>query len=185
MLQEQRSSERVIATREQVWRYLWRKRGRRGPLTFERNDRPSISRTSRSASATSRRCATSASKSGAESSSPCSARAAAARRRRCGWSAGFEQPTAGRILIDGTNVAGLPPFKRPDQHGLPELRALPAPERGGERRLRAAPARASTRRGHAPRGATELERVGLRPRPSASRASSPAASSSASPSRAR
>ena len=26
---------------------------------------------------------------------------------------GFETPTAGRILIDGTNMAGLPPYKRP------------------------------------------------------------------------
>jgi spermidine/putrescine transport system ATP-binding protein len=27
--------------------------------------------------------------------------------------AGFEQPSEGRILLDGTDVAGLPPFKRP------------------------------------------------------------------------
>src|SRR2546426_6073210 len=27
--------------------------------------------------------------------------------------AGFEQPTAGDILLDGVNVAGLPPFRRP------------------------------------------------------------------------
>ncbi len=27
--------------------------------------------------------------------------------------AGFEQPTAGEVRIDGTNVAGLPPFRRP------------------------------------------------------------------------
>jgi spermidine/putrescine transport system ATP-binding protein len=27
--------------------------------------------------------------------------------------AGFEEPTAGRILIDGEDVAGLPPFRRP------------------------------------------------------------------------
>ncbi len=27
--------------------------------------------------------------------------------------AGFEQPTAGEVLIEGTNVAGLPPHKRP------------------------------------------------------------------------
>jgi spermidine/putrescine transport system ATP-binding protein len=27
--------------------------------------------------------------------------------------AGFEQPTAGRVLIDGTDVAGLPSYKRP------------------------------------------------------------------------
>ena len=27
--------------------------------------------------------------------------------------AGFEEPTAGRVLIDGSDVAGLPPYKRP------------------------------------------------------------------------
>ena len=27
--------------------------------------------------------------------------------------AGFEQPTAGRILIDGENMAGVPPYERP------------------------------------------------------------------------
>ena len=53
--------------------------------------------------------------------------------------AGFEQPTAGRVLIDGKDVAGLPAVQAADQHRLPELRALPAPERARERRLRAAP----------------------------------------------
>ena len=57
--------------------------------------------------------------------------------------AGFEEPTEGRILIDGADVAGLPAAQAPDQHRLPELRALPAPERRGQRRLRAASARGS------------------------------------------
>ena len=52
--------------------------------------------------------------------------------------AGFEQPTAGLVLIDGEDVAGLPPHRRPDQHRLSELRAVPPSERRRERRLRAA-----------------------------------------------
>ena len=59
--------------------------------------------------------------------------------------AGFEQPTAGRILIDGTNVAGPAALQAADEHRLPELRPVPAPERRGERRLRPAPRRGSTR----------------------------------------
>ena len=50
--------------------------------------------------------------------------------------AGFERPTSGRILLDGTDVAqdASAPSKR--QHGLPELRALPAPQRRRQRRVR-------------------------------------------------
>ena len=43
--------------------------------------------------------------------------------------AGFEQPTDGKILLDGEDMAGTPPHKRQRQHRVPELRALPAPER--------------------------------------------------------
>ena len=53
--------------------------------------------------------------------------------------AGFEEPTEGRILIDGVDVDGRAAVQAADQHRLPELRALPAPERRGQRRLRAAP----------------------------------------------
>ena len=74
---------------------------------------------------------------------------------------GFEQPTGGEVLIDGTNVAGLPPFRRPDEHRVPELCAVPAPERGGQRRLRPAPPRCRQGGGQAPRARAELERVGL------------------------
>ena len=52
--------------------------------------------------------------------------------------AGFEQPTAGRVLIDGERRRRAAAPQAPDQHRLPELRALPAPERRGQRRLRAA-----------------------------------------------
>ena len=74
--------------------------------------------------------------------------------------AGFEQPTAGRVLIDGEDVAGLPPVQAPDQHRLPELRAVPASERRRQRRLRPAPQ--GVAKGEiARRVEAELERVGL------------------------
>ena len=43
------------------------------------------------------------------------------------------------MLLDGEDVTGLPALQAADQHRLPELRALPAPERGGQRGLRPAP----------------------------------------------
>ncbi|MFL6189727.1 MAG: ABC transporter ATP-binding protein [Actinomycetes bacterium] len=46
------------------------------------------------------------------SSSPCSAPRAAARRPTLRLVAGFEQPTAGRILLDGVDMARTPPHKR-------------------------------------------------------------------------
>ena len=53
---------------------------------------------------------------------------------------GFEQPTEGTVRIAGEDVSGLPAAQAPDQHRLPELRAVPPHERRGQRRLRAAPA---------------------------------------------
>ena len=41
------------------------------------------------------------------------------------------------MLLDGEDVTGQPAVQAPDQHGLPELRAVPAPERRAQRRLRA------------------------------------------------
>ena len=55
----------------------------------------------------------STSRSTAASSSRCSARAAAARRPRCAWSPASRSRTTGQILLDGVDVAGLPPFRRP------------------------------------------------------------------------
>ena len=52
---------------------------------------------------------------------------------------GFEQPTEGTIELQGEDVTWLPAYKRQRQHGLPELRPLPAPDHLRERRLRAAP----------------------------------------------
>ena len=43
--------------------------------------------------------------------------------------AGFEQPTEGRILLDGDDMQFTPPHKRQREHGVPELRAVSAPER--------------------------------------------------------
>ena len=51
--------------------------------------------------------------------------------------AGFELPTEGRVLIDGSDVA-TSRLQAPHQHRLPELRPLPPSQRRGERRLRPA-----------------------------------------------
>src|SRR3954466_10885124 len=60
--------------------------------------------------------------------------------------AGFEEPSEGTVLLDGDDVTGLPARRRrlarpaavpaADQHGFPELRAVPAPERRAQRRVR-------------------------------------------------
>ena len=63
--------------------------------------------------------------------------------------AGFEPPDAGAVRIGEQVVAGArlgPARASPRRHGLPGLRALPAPERRRERRLRAAAARAGAAR---------------------------------------
>ena len=95
--------------------------------------------------------------------------------------AGFEQPTEGRIYLEGEPVEDGAAVPAQREHGLPELRALRAPRRGRQRRLRA----------QAPQGRRAAEirtRVGEAlelgaaqgPRDAAARASSPAARSSAS-----
>ena len=68
----------------------------------------------------------------------------------------------------------------PGQHGLPELRALPAPDGVRERRLRAAAARDGQGGGHPPRRAPRWSSSTCPTSGSASRTSSRAASSSAS-----
>ena len=60
--------------------------------------------------------------------------------------AGFEMPDAGRIQLDGADItqdAAAPPSR---QHDVPELRAVPAYERGAERRLWPAPGEGAARR---------------------------------------
>ena len=53
--------------------------------------------------------------------------------------AGLELPSEGRILIGGRDVTHLLGHRARRQHGVPVLRAVPAHERAGERRLRPAP----------------------------------------------
>ena len=59
--------------------------------------------------------------------------------------AGFEQPTEGQILLDGVDMAQHPAAQAQRQHRVPELRAVPAPDRRRQRRLRAARASGSAK----------------------------------------
>ena len=74
--------------------------------------------------------------------------------------AGFEQPTDGQILIDGVDVAQTPGAQAAGQHRLPELRAVPAPRRRAQRRLRTAVAQGPRQADPGGPG-----RQGARPRP--------------------
>ena len=94
--------------------------------------------------------------------------------------AGFERPDSGRILLDGVDMAATPPHKRQGQHRLPELRALPAPRRLRQRRLRAPPPSREARRDHSRASTRFSRRYGLAVSGSGGRRSSRAASSSAS-----
>jgi glycine betaine/proline transport system ATP-binding protein len=55
---------------------------------------------------------------------------------------GLLEPTAGRVVFDGQDLTALNDREtargplQEGQHGLPALRALPAPQRPGERRVR-------------------------------------------------
>ncbi len=70
-----------------------------------------------------------------------SARPAAGRRPRCGWSPGWRTISEGVLRI-GERVVNHVPVARPrHRDGLPELRALPAPDRLREHRVRAARSR--------------------------------------------
>jgi spermidine/putrescine transport system ATP-binding protein len=76
--------------------------------------------------------------------------------------AGFEQPTAGEVLIDGTNVAGLPPFKRPTNTVFQSYALFPhlsVEENVAFGLRRQGVDKADIKR----RVATELDRVGLAP----------------------
>ncbi len=55
--------------------------------------------------------------------------------------AGFEFPTRGEILLNGEDIAAHAALQAAGQHGLPELRAVPAYDGGREHRLRPADAR--------------------------------------------
>ena len=103
--------------------------------------RPPPDRPHQDASAPSPPSTTSTSPSRRARSSPCSAPPAAARRPRCGWSPGWRtRPPAGSSSAT-QDVTDRQAVQAPGQHGLPELRALPAPGHLRERRLRPAPPR--------------------------------------------
>ena len=96
--------------------------------------------------------------------------------------AGFEQPDAGAILVDGRDVVGHAAAQAQHGHGLPELQPVPQPRRRGNvafglRVRRVSEGRAATPRRRSPRAGPPR-----RTSPTATRTSSPAASSSASPS---
>jgi iron(III) transport system ATP-binding protein len=77
--------------------------------------------------------------------------------------AGFEAPDAGCITLGGEIIAGGARTSRreaQDRHGLPGLRAVPAPDRRGQRPLRARRPRGAQRRRRAA-VAEVLELVGL------------------------
>ena len=67
--------------------------------------------------------------------------------------AGFERPNAGRILLDGVDIAAVPPLSAAGQHDVPELRAVSASFcRGqcGVRTQAGGPAQAGNRRAASP-----------------------------------
>ena len=92
---------------------------------------------------------TSTSRSSTASSSASSARPGCGKTTTLRMIGGFEQPTSGLIELQGQDVTWLPPYKRQRQHGLPELRPVPAPHDLRERRLRPAPQEGQGRRGQA------------------------------------
>ena len=114
------------------------------------------------------------------SSSRCSARAAAARRPRCGSSPASTGPTSGRIVVDGKDITRH--AAQPARHGdgLPGVQPLPEHDGGAERRVRPQDPQAS-RRPTAARGCASCSSSSGSATPaSAIRISSRAACSSAS-----
>ena len=49
---------------------------------------------------------------------------------------GFESADSGEVRIDGVDMVDVPPEKRPGEHRLPELCAVPTPQRRRQRRVR-------------------------------------------------
>ena len=68
---------------------------------------------------------------------PARARAGAGRRRCSRSWRGSRRPTPARSRPMATDITGRPPGAAAVQHGVPALRALPAHDGGGQRRLRA------------------------------------------------
>ena len=69
------------------------------------------------------------------SSSSSSARRGAGSRRCCGWSPASRSVTGGDVLIDQRERQRGPAERAEHRHGVPGLRAVPAPDRGREHRL--------------------------------------------------
>ena len=74
-----------------------------------------------------------------------SARRAPARRRRCGCSPGSRRSTPARVFIGDRDVTVRPAEEARRRDGVPELRALPVPDRRAEHRLPAQDGQASRR----------------------------------------
>ena len=66
--------------------------------------------------------------------------------------AGFERPDEGTIELGGRGGLRPPAVRARRQHGLPGLRAVPAPDRGRQRRLRAAGEEGAQGERRTPRG---------------------------------
>ncbi len=49
--------------------------------------------------------------------------------------AGFEQPSAGQIMLDGVDLSQVPPLPAPHQYDVSVLRAVSAYDRGTEHRF--------------------------------------------------
>ena len=93
--------------------------------------------------------------------------------------AGFDQASSGRILLERARRRRAAAVQAPGQHGLPELRPVPAHDRGAERRLRPGDAGQAQGRGRARASARCCAWCGWRTSPAAPPASSRAGSSSA------
>ena len=131
-----------------------------------------------------RRSTTCRSPSATASSSRCWARPAAARRRLLRMVAGFCELDRGRILLGETADRHAAAAQAQHRHGVPELRGVSQPHRRRQRGLW--PARAQSRQGRNPRTGRARAETGsaCRATPSAGRINCPAASCSASRSRA-
>ncbi len=97
-------------------------------------------------SATSSPSTTSTSRSSTASSSACSVPSGCGKTTTLRMIGGFEQPTSGLIELQGQDVTWLAALPAQRQHGLPELRPVPAPDHLRERRLRPAPQEGQGRR---------------------------------------